>query len=288
MKGISVIKVGIIGTGMTALVAAQAVTNFDPMSQVTIYGPNEKPVAAGARWYERNIPGVEVMSRMCKTMSIGDPEHYADKLGNPVSLYFRARNNFLAYNFHDAHEFLWEKFRHNTLEISPEYDLINDSDWSSFDYVINTSPRPNFFEKSGHHLFAATRHWRIDENSGTTNPYATPGNHDKNLMIFDSSKDSSWFRMTQLFGLISVEFPYAKRPPIDGLSLEILPLGMAGKIALDQIESGWRGAKALLHVGASARWEPSTDVGEVYAQVTEFFDPEEEDEWDDADSRGYL
>lgn len=273
---------------MASFVAAQAASHAHRSAEAILFGPNRRPSAAGARWYEREIPGVDVLSRTVKTQSDGDPGEYIKKVGGPVSAYFRVRNNFLAFNYNDAHEFLWEKFQGRILETDVDYHMVSTAHWGDYDFVINTMPRPTFYPREDHAMFAATRHWRSDElNDGTTNPFTLPGNQDKNLMIFDGLKESSWFRISQMFGLMSVEWGFHKRPPIENVFLEILPLGVPAEVGLNTIIPEWRGTTALAHVGALAQWEPSTDVGEVYQQTLDIlnYNWEEYVRYDD-DRRG--
>lgn len=285
------INVAIIGTGMDGLVAAEAVRNFyHGEANLVLFGPNRKPSAAGARWYERQIPGLDVINRIVKTQSVGDVNNYISKVGGPVSNYFRVRNDFLAFNYNDTHEYLWEKFQGNIIESDPNYEFVSGIGqhhvaWSGFDFVFNTMPRPIFYPKEDHSMFAATRHWRLDEmNDGTINPYTLPGNQDKNLMIFDGTDNASYFRVSQLFGLMSVEWGFHNRPPLEGVYLEILPLGVPVEVGLRTIIPGWRDTQALAHVGALATWRPSTDVGEVYADVSDvlggIWDGEAADDYD--------
>ena len=280
-------KVAILGTGMAGLVAAHAVYTKDQSATIVLYGVNREPLPSGARWYEREIPGVNVMKRMVKTESAGDPKNYGVKLGGPVSEYFRARPDFLAFDYWDANMELWKGYGDNIIQLDPDFEMISESLWDDCDFVINTTPRPNFYETSEHGMFAATRHWRIDESGNTdepTNPYRNilPGNQDKNLMIFDGTEDSSWFRITQVFGLMSVEWGFHQKPPIAGSYVEILPLTVPKEMDLKDTVPGWKGTKALAHVGAVARWKPSTDVGEVFGDVTRVL----EGDFGDDDSRG--
>lgn len=282
--------VAILGTGMTAFVAAQAIEHyFHGDVEFVIYGPNMKPVQSGAKWYEREIPEVNVLSRMVSTESVGTAGEYIKKIGGPITRYTSARNNFLAFNYHDAHQLLWEKFNKDIVEIAPDLNLIENGEWGQYDFVFNTAPRINFFSPDQHHFFSATRHWRLDEVYGGHGlPYAASADRNKNIMIFDGTPDSSWFRITQTFGLVSIEWPFEKKPPIQDLFVEILPLAVPKELGLVHVESAWRDGTTLAHVGAVARWEPSTDVGEVYEQVLEVLTASEKKAEDDYDSRGYL
>lgn len=280
-------KTAVLGTGMAGMVAAHAVRNFDPSAEIVIYGVNREPTPTGARWYERAIPDVNVMSRMVTTESAGDPQNYGVKLGGPVSEYFRARPDFLAFNYWDANYKLWDQYQDNIIQLDPDFEMIQKSSWDDCDFVINTAPRPNFYDRSEHGMFAATRHWRIDEGRNAneaTNPYRNvlPGNQDKHLMIFDGTEDSSWFRITQVFGLMSVEWGFHQKPPIAGAYVEILPLQTPTEMGLHDVIPRWKGTTALAHVGAVAKWKPSTDVGEVFGDVTKVL----EGDFGDDDSRG--
>lgn len=266
-------KVAILGTTLAGYVAAHAVTNHFSNSselEIVMYGANQRPQEAGARFYEREIPGVPAQTAMVTTESAGRAEDYASKLNSPMSKYFRARKDFLAFSYWEAYKYLHTMYNHHVIQLEPSYDLVHDSSWTDCNYVINTAPRPLFYPVEDAGMFAATRHWRIDEAPDSDpNPY-TAGlkqNQEKNLMIFDGTNDSSWFRISQLFGLMSVEWGFHKKPPIAGAYVEILPLGVASGSGLTNITPGWRGTTALAHVGAVARWEPSTDVGEVYEQT---------------------
>lgn len=262
-------KVGILGTGIAGFVAAHAVAQFDPDATIVMYGPNRAPIQTGARFFEREIPGLDTVNRMCRVESIGDFDDYKTKIGNPISKYFKPRPDFLAFNYWEAYQELWKIYNSTVIQLEPDYELIHGNTWDDFDYLFNTAARPNFYPKEDHQMFAATRHWRIDDSDdGPRNPYVVGyAKHGLNKMIFDGSPSSSWFRITQLFGLMSVEWPFNKKPPITGTYLEILPLGVPKELGLRHVTPNWRGTKALAHVGAVAQWLPSTDVGEVYGQV---------------------
>lgn len=277
-------KVGILGTGMSGFVAAHAVRQHDHTAQIVMYGADRRPIASGARWYERMIPGLDVTNRMCSVQSAGDADDYSTKVGGPISLYFKARPEFLAFNYWEGYEKLYDAYNSNIIQLEPDHKLIQSSSWDDFDYVINTSPRPNFYSKEEHGMFAATRHWRVDEHFEGKMPYVLPGKADKQLMIFDATEDSSYFRISQLFGLMSVEWGFHKKPPIAGSYIEILPLQVAPEVGLRDTIAGWRGTKAMAHVGAVARWEPSTDVGEVFRDVTKVL----EGDYGDDDSGGHI
>lgn len=264
-------KIAIIGTNLAGYIAAHAITrNFANSKdlELVIYGVDKRPDEIGARFFEREIPGVPAQSAMCNTESSGRPEDYASKLNSPMSKYFRARPNFVAHNYWEAYKFLHTLYRHHIIQMPIDYQMIQDSSWADCDYVFNAGPRPSFYPIEDMAMFAATRHWRLDEQKGEDSPYsALKQNQEKNLMIFDGSEESSWFRISQLFGLMTVEWGFHKKPPIAGAYVEILPLGLSSAVALPPITPGWRGTTALAHVGAMGRWEPSTDVGEVYDQV---------------------
>ena len=287
-------KVAILGTSMPALIAAKAVTDFDPNAELVLYGIKQKPHAVGARWYETPIPGLQdVESSLMNVESAGDPDTYIEKVGGPVSDYLRARASFTAFNYHGTNSRLWEEFERNIIQLEPDQDLINDSSWSDCNYVFNTVPRPIFFPRSEHHMFGATRHWRLDEElNGESFPMRGAARaENRNLMVFDGTKDSSWFRITQAFDLISVEWGFHKKPPIAGAYVEILPLGVPKEAELPKIERAWRGTTALAHLGAVAQWRPSTDVAEVYSQAKHVLEgvwETKKDSSDDDDRRGYL
>ena len=279
-------KIAILGTGMQGLIAAHAVSEFSKVNwedghDIVMYGPNRTPIVAGARFYEREIPGLEipVRSRMVTTESSGKADDYVTKVGHPITKYFKARPSFLAFDYHHTHRILHDMYSDEIIQLSIDKELFETSLWDDCDYVINTMPRAMFYGKEDHPLFAATRHWRIDE-EGDKMPYSIPdGNVDKQLMIFDGTEDTSWFRITQLFGLISVEWGFHKKPPIAGTYMEVLPLAVPEEMGLANVVPGWKGTRALAHVGAFARWEPSTDVAEVFSQTQSIL----KGEWSDAD-----
>lgn len=265
-------KVAILGTGMPALVAAHAAFKITDCDELVLYGPNEKQKPYGARFYEREIPGLTGPdSLMCHVQANGEAEAYTKKLGAPMTRYTRPRPDFLAFDYHDAYEILWDAWSECIIPMRTDKAMINESYWDDCDYVISTLPRPEWYEPQDYSHFAATRHWRLDEcHEEVRSPYVLPEkNIHKQIMVFDGGEDSSWFRITQLFGLMSVEWPFHKKPPISGVFLEILPIGVSKEFGLKQVIPAWRGTRALIHAGPLARWAPSTDIADVFWHVSD-------------------
>lgn len=263
-------KIAILGTGFPAMIVAHAVEDHfkNEDHEIVMYGPNLRPVSAGARFYERQIPGVEARQAMCETQSAGDADDYAEKVGGPITEYNRPRPDFLAFSSNDASKQLWERYNHHIIQLPLDKDLIRSSTWDDCDYVLSTIPRPMWYSRQESHLFAATRHWRLDEchegPEAIGSPYSLGKPYDRNLMIFDSTEDSSFFKITQLFGLMTVEWGFHKKPPISDAYLEILPLATPPGMGLRDVVPNWQGTMALAHLGPVARWRASSDLGAVY------------------------
>ena len=263
-------KAAILGTGFPALIAAYAVEKYcdatDQPSEVVLYGQESTPERHGARWYEREIPGLKIKSAMVTVQAVGDVDDYIAKLNGPLTEYNRPRPDFLAFDYHEANLLLHNRFadRMSAMGINPKN--LDEFSWDDCDFVFSTIPRPAFFGREESKMFAATRHWRLDEPSDQQR-FAQEGDISKNICIFDGSKNSGWYRVMQTFGLISVEWPFDKKPPLEDLYTEILPLSAAPDLKLRNVDPLWRAKTTFAHVGPLARWSPCTDLGEVYFDV---------------------
>lgn len=264
-------KITVAGTGLPALIVAHAATKWSEWNgndlELTIYGEHEPYVPLGAKWFETAIPDILVPSAIVETQSVGDPEDYISKICSPISPYNQARADFYAYDYHSAHEQLSSKYHNKLFAMSIDRKTVQEyPEVVDVDYVFNTMPRPIFYPQASG-SFSASRQWRLDEGR-EKGIYSIPGeNGDRNVMIYDGTLDTSWYRISQLFGLISVEWPFNKKPPISGVYLEILPLGAAPDLGLEDVRPGWRGTKAMAHFGPLAQWRPSTDIGSIFGEV---------------------
>ncbi len=271
-------QVAILGSGFPALIAAHAVHVFAkstdiPLPKVIIYGSADRPVKIGAKWYEREIPmmpGDLIRQRMVDVSTSGEADDYNLKLKGPVTAYNRPRANFLAFDYHQTYQQLWAEYNSIICTLQIDRQTFDDLDWwRDFELIINTQPRPMFYAPDQMQLFGATRHWRLDEVEGETMQYASVMQASENFMIFDSTADVSWYRISRVFDLMSVEWPYDKKPPISGVNQEILPLGTPPELGLTDVEPDWRGGRSLAHIGPLARWRPCSDLGELYFDTME-------------------
>jgi hypothetical protein len=269
-------KVAVLGTSMSGFMAAHAATEFCKtkgfdVPEVVLYGPSQKYRPAGARFYERKVPGIDVEAFMVKCEVAGSFDDYANKIEGPITIYNKPRPDFLAYDYHTAYSVLFDKFKDHIVPQLFNRESLETYPWFDFDFVINTMPRPTFYHPDEMGMFAASRQWRMDESiDDETMSYRTHGGVSNNHMIFDGTKQSSFYRISQLFTLMTVEWAYTHKPPIAGAYLEILPLGIARDAALTNITEGWHGTRALVHAGPMARWEPDRDISNVFLQVEEF------------------
>ena len=266
-------QIEILGTGFPAMIVTHAITIYckstdKPAPKIVMYGSSNPPQKVGARFYEREIPmmpGEKIKSRTVSTESKGEIEDYIEKLGGPLTAYNRPRPEFLAFDYHQTYAQLWEKYAGHISPLFMSVEDVNKSSWDGVDFVFNTLPRPAFFGRREAQLFAASRHWRLDESEANADfAYSGVKSGDQNFIIFDGSTEASWYRITNIFGLMSIEWQHEKRPPIQDVLPEILPLGVPKEMGLLDTYPTWRENTVLTHVGPLARWRPCTDIAEVY------------------------
>lgn len=87
---------------------------------------------------------------------------------------------------------------------------------NTFDHIISTVPAPNLCaDNFGVHSFFAEEIWAIGDaaDHGQVAPVTTP----PDTIICNGKPEPSWYRVSNVFGATTVEWPSRKKPPISGV-----------------------------------------------------------------------
>lgn len=219
-------RVAILGCGPAGLIAAAAAL---PLADVAIFSRNRKSDMYGAQYLHQPIPGYTDPSA-CENISYnlkGTVEGYrtkvyGEKFVGSVSVE-DLQENHMGWNIRDTYDALWETFKFNVQDthVTPPFvlGLLSQND---IDLVVNSIPAPELCYQD--HTFRSVNIWAAGEapEIGIKLPYFA----DPNTVICNGDEYPSWYRLANVFGRTTVEWPgHISKPPIRSVSKVRKPIG---------------------------------------------------------------
>lgn len=250
--------VAILGCGPAGLLAAHALAQRGiPFG---IFSVPAKSRLGGAQFLHESIPGLtsEEPDAMLTYRLEGDPMVYKQKVygDNPnvdfVSMAFVGNGQQVpAWSLRDLYDRLWEVFG------SMVNGTVIDATWlkenvEEFSAVISAMPRDRICEPWSNHTFHYHQVRILNE---AINP-SVPDNE----IWYDGTKDRSWYRMSNIFGVGSTEWGMSVRPPMSDLVTVNKPLRTNCDCWPD-----------FIRVGRFGRWEKGVLAHDGYKRVAEHF-----------------
>jgi hypothetical protein len=220
-------KVLVLGCGPAGLLATYAAEQFGS-TQVIILSVKRPSRLHGCQFLHEPIPGLTLSATTVQYTVRGTAEDYARKVYGtdrpPVvspQLYAGERS---AWDIREMYRQLWERYE----------PLIIDSRFSAFDLslileefhpdrVISTVPRSLVCQRGAEHLFRSQRCWALGDapEEGQRVPLACP----EDTVICDGTRQTSYYRLSRVFGYTTVEWSGAqRRPPLSGICTFDKPL----------------------------------------------------------------
>lgn len=249
-------RVIVLGCGPSGLVAAHAAVQLG--HQVTILSKKREPSQLwGCQYLHAPIPGYEDVPSVQVSYSLnGSPEQYRRKVYGDAWQGKVSPEDFVgehqAWDIRETYQLMWELYRSNV----EGYEVVDGNlQFVTFlyepDKIISTIPATSLCEQPKHrfasHLIYA---------NGSTAKEWPP----ENWIICDGTDQADWYRMSNVFGYSTVEWPYITGP-IGGS-----PKGVRVEKPL---KTDCDCHPEVIRAGRYGEWDKSVLVHQVYAKVTE-------------------
>ena len=266
-------RVAILGSGPAGLMSAAAVCHAHDWTSnrydINIFSANGKSSLYGAQYLHAPIPGftpgweTKSGSRLVDYRLTGSAEEYRLKVYGPMWDGTVSPEDLSephqAWDIRETYECLWEEFYPNVIEVrmdpSGMRNLVKGlTPFGEFDLVINTIPRPALCTEG--HQFKAQTIWASGEAPDLgieLDRFKCP----EFTVLCNGEEHPSWYRLSNIFGHKTVEWPEHIRPPIQAAQVT-KPL----KTNCDC----W---PTVLHVGRYGKWQKGVLTHHAYQEVLE-------------------
>lgn len=261
-------KVAILGSGPAGLMSAAACFAARQIDELCVFSERiDSPSNLfGAQYLHAPIPYYtpEVSGtppRMIEYRLQGTPEDYRRKVYGPmwdgsVSPEDLAEAH-PAWDLRETYHNLWTDFHGEMSEVHMDpagmkFLLEGDTKYGKFDLIISSIPKPAICPAG--HQFKSTKIWAAGEapGLGIELPYKCP----EDVVICNGEEHPSWYRMSNIYGHKTVEWPEWIRPPFSSAALVQKPL-----------ENNCNCWPEVVHVGRYGKWQKGVLTHNAYKDV---------------------
>lgn len=267
-------RAAILGCGPAGLFAAHALIGNG--WEVTIFSKKRKSHMFGAQYLHSPIPGltesdgVEVAYRLVG----GTADEYRAKVygPNPVTTSVETLGKtHQAWDIREAYDNAWDRYSHLVREtnVTPEWLGAGSGEEagtflaaSYWDIVISSIPMPNLCYRKDDHQFHATSIWAIGDAParGQYAPYRAPAN----TIECNASRDVGWYRASNVFGHVTVEWPGRSKPPLPAVAEVSKPIS-TDCICYRGREMGFK----FMPIGRYGQWSKGILSHHAYTQAVQ-------------------
>lgn len=245
----------ILGCGPSGLLAAHACE----MRQVpyVIFSKAVKSVLGGAQYSHIGIPGIhdsdqEPDAKLTYRVE-GDAETYQAKVygDSPVpfvSMSSRTDGEIVpAWSLPDMYDQLWDRYAHKVVELRVGAARVAQL-LAGFDMVLSSVQLPSICMAT---IEPTVQHWFRQQTVRIKNEALNPNLPD-NTILYDGTKDHSYYRMSRIFGVGSTEWGASSPvPPIQDIRTINKPVGTN----CDCFEAWNDGSIRFRKVGRFGTWQ---------------------------------
>lgn len=265
-------RIAVLGSGPAGLMSAAAAleaTGDLTGGSLVILSNNGKSSLYGAQYLHAPIPTYTetrwpAASRVVRYTLVGAVDEYKRKVYGPMwdgtvspEDLDEAHN---AWDIRQTYDALWDDFKDHVERIHMDPAglrmlLDGHTGFGKLDLVINTIPRPMLCREG--HQFQSTSIWAAGEAHDRgigLNRFKCPDF----TVICNGEESPSWYRLSNIYGHKTVEWPEHTRPPIPSIAAVAKPL----KTNCDC----W---PEVLHVGRYGKWTKGVLTHHAYQEVLE-------------------
>jgi hypothetical protein len=230
----------VLGCGPSGLFATHALVQNG--WRVAVFSNKRKSEMFGAQYLHAPIPGltdgsdpVTVDYRLRGTV-----EGYREKVYGPKPVVTSVETlgaTHQAWDIRRAYGKAWDLYqdRIQSQEVTPEF--LGVAAWTpemeplgprligpEFDVVLNSIPADRVCYQPDQHRFHSTSIWAMGDapERGSWAPNVVPFD---NTVICDGTRDTGWYRASQVYGYTTVEWPGKSKPPMTGVAQVVKPIG---------------------------------------------------------------
>lgn len=256
-------RVAILGSGPAGLMSAAAAYTGRVIDELTIFSNGGKSDLYGAQYLHMPIPGYTLAPpEEIKYILHGDTHEYRRKVYGPMwdgtVSPDELEESHPAWDIRDTYDALWRDFKSDIAEMDMDpagmkFLTYGETEWGKFDLIINTIPRPALCAVG--HQFRSRQVWAAGEA------------HDRGIdldryhcadstVLLNSDDVPLWYRLSNIYGYKTVEWPDGNRPVLPGAVHVTKPLSTNCDC--------WPG---VLHVGRYGKWQKGVLTHQAYEEV---------------------
>lgn len=265
-------RAAVFGCGPAGLFAVHALVQKG--WTVDCFSRKRRSEIYGAQYLHAPIPGLsEIKGQICYRFDGGSVEDYLQKVYGTVPPFGElawAQSTLSeeprpAWDLRRAYVDAWNTYESNIVntDLSPAWLLggykDDGVDLGSYSVFISSVPATALCAKPEEHAFRSQKVWAIGDapERGIFCPVSVaPGE-----IVYNASRDSGWYRASNVFHYKTAEWPEARRPPIDGVSEVAKPLHTTCDCWLDH--------PRFIRVGRYGAWDKTQHVHHAYLRTRE-------------------
>lgn len=208
-------KIAVLGAGPAGLMAAEAAAHLG--HQVRVFSRKTKSHLNGAQYLHQPIPtcptpdSVEVAYVLRGTALEYRTKVYGPRWDGTVSAEDLDENH-SAWDIRATYDFLWNNWRSEIEDFELVPSSIPTLLASGAETIVSSIPAPALCTRD--HTFGSVQAWAAGEapGLGISLPYDCP----ENTVVCNGEPDTSWYRLSNIFGYKTIEWPDALRsaPPV--------------------------------------------------------------------------
>ncbi len=219
-------KVLVLGCGPAGLMATHAVAQAGHQF-IVVSKRVEQSHLFGCQYLHSPIPGMtEEGPVRVKYQLTGTPDQYREKVYGPNSTVEVSPESLSAehdaWDIRSTYDNLWKEYARDVLQGTVNSATLSEAtkEWNP-DFVISTVPAPALCAVP-EHTFAVEKVWAAGDAPalGKKSPVRAP----KNTVLLNGEKAPAWYRVANVFGHTTAEWPERTQPPYAGVTAVQKPL----------------------------------------------------------------
>lgn len=260
----------ILGCGPSGLFAAHALeeNGWD----IRIYSKKRKSHIYGAQYLHSPIPGLTpegIEPIWVKYILNGSAEVYREKVygAMPVNTSVEALDTeHMAWDLRATYDAAWERWSERVIPVqvdrsfmgaplSPGEDASLTIDYRRWDVVLSSIPLNQICYRN--HQFHSAEVWALGDapDRGQLAPYRPA----ENTVECNGTFDSAWYRASNVYGHVTMEWPGNRKPPLQGVAAVTKPI---------YTDCDCYG-KNVIHIGRYGSWKKSVLTHHAYTQAAQ-------------------